>query len=190
VIQRRTYYFFLDTRRPPFTNIKARQAFNYAIDRARIIQLLGLGSAEATPICQILPADFTGHQSYCPYTTGAQNGDWHGPDMGKARRLVKESGTTSVPVTVWIPNDRADEAVGAYLVHLLKELGYKAKLHAASTNWFRFTVPCSTRCGFGKPARGEVLPSGRRSRQRCSWRCRPSVAASGEHPPNNSGVGG
>jgi YVTN family beta-propeller protein len=131
-----TYYFFLDTRQPPFTNIKARQAFNYAIDRARIIQLLGLGSAEATPTCQIVPADFTGHQSYCPYTPGAQNGDWHGPDMAKARRLAKESGTTRVPVTVWTSNDQADEAASSYLVQLLRELGYKAKLHAVSTNLF------------------------------------------------------
>jgi YVTN family beta-propeller protein len=129
-----TEYFFLDTRQPPFTNIKARQAVNYAIDRARIIQLLGLGSAEATPTCQILPADFPGHQSYCPYTTGPQNGVWHGPDMGKARRLAKESGTTNVPVTVWTFNDRGNKAVGSYLVQLLKDLGYRAHLRAVSSN--------------------------------------------------------
>jgi peptide/nickel transport system substrate-binding protein len=51
--------------------------------------------------CQTLPADFPGHQSYCPYTTGANDGGWHGPDMAKARRLARESGTTNVPVTVW-----------------------------------------------------------------------------------------
>jgi YVTN family beta-propeller protein len=124
---------FLNTRQPPFTNIKARQAVNYAIDRARIIQLLHLGS-QAAPTCQILPADFPGHQSYCPYTTGPQNGSWHGPDMAKARRLAKESGTTNVPVTMWTFNDRADEAVGSYLVQLLKDLGYQAHLHAVSSD--------------------------------------------------------
>ena len=126
---------FLNTRQPPFTNIKARRAVNYAIDRARIIQLLHLGS-EAAPTCQILPADFPGHQSYCPYTTGTQNGSWHGPDMAKARRLAKESGTTNVPVTMWTLNDRADEAVGSYLVQLLKDLGYQARLHTVSSNQF------------------------------------------------------
>jgi YVTN family beta-propeller protein len=130
-IKTATNFLFLNTRQPPFTNIKARQAVNYAIDRAWIIQLLGLGSAEATPTCQILPADFPGHQGYCPYTTGPQNGSWHGPDIGKARRLAKESGTTNVPVTMWTFNDRADEAVGSYLVQLLKDLGYQAKLHAS-----------------------------------------------------------
>jgi ABC-type transport system substrate-binding protein len=126
---------FLNTREPPFTNIKARQAVNYAIDRTRIMQLHHLGS-EAAPTCQILPADFPGHKSYCPYTTGPQNGSWHGPDMAKARRLAKESGTTNVPVTMWTFNDRADEAVGSYLVQLLKDLGYQAKLHVVSGDQF------------------------------------------------------
>jgi YVTN family beta-propeller protein len=129
-IKTSTDFVFLNTRQPPFTNIKARQAVNYAIDRARIIQLLGFGSAQATPTCQILPADFPGHKSYCPYTTGPQNGSWHGPDIGKAKRLAKESGTTNVPVTVWTFDDHADKAVGSYLVQLLQNLGYQAKLRA------------------------------------------------------------
>ena len=41
------YHLFLNTRQPPFTSLKARQALNYAIDRARIIQLLGFGSARS-----------------------------------------------------------------------------------------------------------------------------------------------
>jgi YVTN family beta-propeller protein len=127
---------FLNTHQPPFTNIKARQAINYAIDRARIMRLLHLGPAQAAPTCQILPADFPGHHSYCPYTTGPQNGSWRGPDMVKARQLAKESGTTNVPVTMWTFNDRADKAVGSYLVQLLKDLGYQAKLHTISSDRF------------------------------------------------------
>jgi YVTN family beta-propeller protein len=133
-IKTSTDFIFLNARQPPFTSIKARQAVNYAIDRARIIQLLGFSSAEATPTCQILPADFPGHQPYCPYTTGPKNGSWHGPDIAKARRLAKESGTTNVPVTVWTFNDRADKAVGSYLVRLLQDLGYQAKLRAVSAD--------------------------------------------------------
>jgi peptide/nickel transport system substrate-binding protein len=56
--------------------------------------------------------------------------------MAKARRLAKESGTTNVPVTVWTFNDRADKAVGSYLVQLLKDLGYQAHLHAVSSDRF------------------------------------------------------
>ena len=121
-----TAYLFLNTRQPPFTSLKARQAINYAIDRGRIIQLLHLGSpGQAAPTCQILPAGFPSYQRYCPYTAGAKDGAWHGPDLAKAVRLAHESGTTHVPVTVWSEQVRP---VGAYLVHVLRQLGYQATL--------------------------------------------------------------
>ena len=74
-------FWFLNSRQPPFTSIKARQAVNYAIDRARILQLTHLPSGEAAVTCQILPADFPGHQSYCPYAAGIKNGA--GPGMAR-----------------------------------------------------------------------------------------------------------
>ncbi len=92
---------FLNTRVPPFTSIRARQAVNYAVDRAKIIRLLQLGPGEAVPTCQVLPADFPGHHNYCPYTADPKNGAWHRPDLARAVRLAKASGTTHVPVTVW-----------------------------------------------------------------------------------------
>jgi ABC-type transport system substrate-binding protein len=122
-----TWYLFLNTREPPFTSLKARQAINYAIDRDRIIQLFhGSSPGQATPTCQILPPGFPSYQPYCPYTTGAKDGAWHGPDLDKAVRLAHESGTTHVPVTVW---NFMGEPVGAYLVELLRRLGYQATLH-------------------------------------------------------------
>ena len=45
-----------------------------------------------------------------------------GPDLAKAARLAKESGTTGIPVTVWGFNAGPDKAVGAYLVRLLQHL--------------------------------------------------------------------
>jgi YVTN family beta-propeller protein len=131
-----TNFLFLNTRQPPFTNIKARQAINYAIDRARIMRLLNVGPGQAAPTCQILPPDFPGYQSYCPYTTGPKDGRWHGPDMGKARRLAKDSGTTNVPVTVWSFPDSLNKVAGSYLVRLLKDLGYQAHLRVVSTGRF------------------------------------------------------
>ena len=125
-----TGYVSLNTRQPPFTNIKARQAVNYAIDRARIIQLRDVAPGQATATCQMLPPDFPGYQPYCPYTAGAGDGAWHGPDMAKALRLVRESGTTNAPVTVWSRTTRPGKAAGSYLVGLLDELGYRASLHA------------------------------------------------------------
>jgi peptide/nickel transport system substrate-binding protein len=71
-----TTFLFLNTRQPPFTSLKARQAINYAIDRDQIIQLLHAGSpGQATPTCQVLPAGFPSYQPYCPYWASPHNVD-------------------------------------------------------------------------------------------------------------------
>ena len=151
-----TGYASLNTRLPPFTNIKARQAVNYAIDRARIIQLDDAAPGEDTATCQMLPPDFPGHQGYCPYTTGAGDGAWHSPDMAKARRLVRESGTANAPVTVWSFNNGPGTALGSYLVELLDDLGYRASLHAVPNDRFwtdlydpRLKIQVSVGAGWG-----------------------------------------
>jgi peptide/nickel transport system substrate-binding protein len=131
-----TQYASLNTRQPPFANLKARQAVNYAIDRVRLLQLYRFASGQATVTCQMLPLDFPGHQGYCPFTTDAGDGAWHGPDMAEARRLVRESGTMNMPVTVWSQDDRLGKARGSYLVGLLNDLGYRARLHAVSPDQF------------------------------------------------------
>jgi YVTN family beta-propeller protein len=131
-----TSYVFLNTRQPPFTNVKARQAINYAIDRARILQFFHFAPGQAAATCQILPADFPGHQSYCPYTGGPENEIWHVPDMAKALRLVKDSGTANMPVKVLTFKDFPWREASSYLVRLLKELGYRARLDPVSFNRF------------------------------------------------------
>jgi YVTN family beta-propeller protein len=129
-----TTYVFLNTRQPPFSDVRARQAVNYAIDRARIVSLFGLAPGEATVTCQVLPTDFPGHQPYCPYTAGGSDGAWHGPDTWTALRLVQASHTTNAPVTVW--GYSGDGGAGAYLVRLLTGLGYRATLHTVSVSDF------------------------------------------------------
>jgi peptide/nickel transport system substrate-binding protein len=142
-----TIYLFLNTRQPPFNNVKARQAVNYAIDRGRLIRLLHLSSpTQATPTCQILPAGFPSHRPYCPYTADAGDGVWHGPDMAKAVRLAHQSGTTHVPVTIWTINGvLVNDEVNSYLLGLLKKLGYRATLRTLPEDEFFATA--------GNPAR-------------------------------------
>jgi YVTN family beta-propeller protein len=123
-----TRFVFLNTRRPPFSNVKARQAVSYAIDRAHIMQLSGWAAGQAAVTCQLLPADFPGYQPYCPYTTPQHDGLWYGPDLATGRRLARESGTTGVPVTVW--NDAGK--LSSYLAQLLRQLGYRVTLRHIS----------------------------------------------------------
>ncbi len=125
-------FFPLNTRVPPFNDINARRAVNYALDRNGLIGPAG-GLDFVQPSCQVLPPNFDGYQRYCPYTIDPKSdGTYTGPDLAKARRLVASSGTKGQRVTVWILKSFAPYA--AYLVSALNRIGYKARLKVLSDN--------------------------------------------------------
>ena len=120
------YYMALDTRTPPFNNLKARLAVNYATDRGAIIKLWG-GPGVAEPSCQILPPNFPAYEPYCPYTKNPGT-TWSAPDRTKAQQLMNESGTKGDSVAVITATDSTSKNIGVYFVQLLDSLGYKARL--------------------------------------------------------------
>ncbi len=124
-------YFALNTRIPPFNNLQARQAVNYATDRNALVKIYG-GPKLATPTCQVLPPNFPGYKPYCPYTINPGSGKWTGPDMKKAEALMTQSGTKGASVKVNTQNTDPYKAAGLYFVGLLNKLGYKASLQALS----------------------------------------------------------
>ena len=115
----------LNTRSAPFTDLRVRQAINYAVDRTQEAALLG---DESQPACQILPAGLPGYRPYCPYTINPSPvGTWTGPDLARAERLIQESGTRGTPITIWnlgAPNPPHVAPSDQYLVSLLDRLGY------------------------------------------------------------------
>jgi YVTN family beta-propeller protein len=121
----------LNTRVWPFDVLAARQALNYAIDRATLIRLIG-GPLLAQPTCQILPPAMPGYQPYCPYTINpGPPGGWTTPDLARAEQLVRASGTRGAKVTVVTGGFGTQipvQATGRYLVSVLGELGYRASL--------------------------------------------------------------
>jgi peptide/nickel transport system substrate-binding protein len=119
------WYFAFNTTKPPFNNQKARQAVNYAADRAAYVKIGG-GSALAQPTCQILPPNFPGYKPYCPYTKGSDTTKWTGTDIAKAKQLVQESGTAGAKVVVNSANDETSKALGEQMVSDLNKIGYKA----------------------------------------------------------------
>jgi len=121
-----TYYFALNTRIPPFNNLKARQAVNYAADRNALVKIYG-GPKLNTPTCQVLPPQFPGYTAYCPYTKNPGSGKWTAPDLAKAKQLVQQSGTKGATVKVNTDTTPADKSLGEYFITLLNSLGYNAK---------------------------------------------------------------
>ena len=105
---------WLNTRLAPFNDVRVRQAFNLAVDRNRLAQI---NAGEVA--CQYLPPNVNGYSSYCPY---------NGPDLARARRLVAESGTKGQTVTIWFYDIPVGHQNGAYLVSVLRSIGYDARV--------------------------------------------------------------
>lgn len=127
------WYFALNTSRPPFNNVLARQAINYAANRAAYVKIAG-GPSLAVPTCQVLPPNFPAYQSYCPYTSGSSTTTWSGPNLAKARQLVAQSGTQGMKVVVNGTNDEVGKSLVAQMVADLDSIGYKASSQLLTTS--------------------------------------------------------
>jgi len=122
-----TWFEEMNTRIPPFNDVRVRQAINYAADRQAIVDAWG-GSLTARITCQVIPPEFTGYAPYCPYTVDPNaNGRWLGPDLNKAESLIEQAGVKGQRVTVWgIADGGQHAAVARYFTALLNQLGFKA----------------------------------------------------------------
>ena len=121
-----TEYAFLDVDAPPFDDVRARRAIGFAIDRARVAELMG-GAEYARPTCQVLPPGIPGYAPECPYTVAPNaSGSWTAPDLARAKGLIRRSGTRGARVEVRV--DPARRTVGGYLSRLLRTLGYRSTL--------------------------------------------------------------
>jgi len=119
-------YFFMNTRVPPFTSPKVRQAVNYAISRPRL-QHLASGLARTTE--NILPRGYPSFRAHRLYRH----------NLRKAIRLVHQSGYWHwrKKVFVWNHDLTGDLPFTQYLVKVLKRLGFHAvpKVVTAGSYW-------------------------------------------------------
>jgi peptide/nickel transport system substrate-binding protein len=109
-----TYYFFMNTRQPPFNNLKARQAVEYGIDRSALVRLYG---GLATPTENVLPPTYPQYKKLNLYPH----------NLAKAKALVAASGTKGMSITVWNHDRGNDPKATAYLTDVLNSIGWKAK---------------------------------------------------------------
>jgi peptide/nickel transport system substrate-binding protein len=135
-----TYYFFMNQRTPPFNNLKARQAVNYAIDRQALVNLRGgLG----VPTYNFLPPSYPQYKKITPTP--------YPYDLNKAKQLVQQSGTAGMKVTVYTISDVAvDKSTGEYLQGQLKKIGWNAQIRElAGANYFTIIGNQATKAQIG-----------------------------------------
>jgi peptide/nickel transport system substrate-binding protein len=111
-----TFYFFLNTTKPPFDNEQARIAVNTAIDRDALSRIAS-GFLETD--CFFIPRGIVGHPtSECPY------GDT--PDLARAQRILRDAGLEGAPVTVWGQERSPRKEYIDYYTDLLNRIGFRA----------------------------------------------------------------
>jgi ABC-type transport system substrate-binding protein len=115
----RTIYIAFNYQRRPFTDVRVRQAFNYAVDKRAIVQTI-LGGAARVSDAPIAP----GIVGYAPIMSYPR-------DLAKARQLLAEAGfPQGLSVTLHHPTGRyvQDAAVAAAVQAQLREAGITARL--------------------------------------------------------------
>jgi peptide/nickel transport system substrate-binding protein len=119
-----TYYFFMNTKLPPFDKLEVRQAVNYAIDRNALVRLYG---GLATPTENILPPTYPQYKKHTLYPH----------DVAKAKKLIQDAGVAGTTLQVWGSNRETSKKPVEYLADVLNKIGFKTqvKIIDASIYW-------------------------------------------------------
>ena len=138
----------VNTHVPPFNNLLARRAVNFALDREALAGATPSTDATEDVSCQLLPKNTIGYVPYCPYTKNPNPaGVWTAPDLEKARKLVEQSGTKGARVTVWTETGEGfgqsnRRARAPIIAKALNQIGYVARVEELPGDYFeKFTTP-------------------------------------------------
>jgi peptide/nickel transport system substrate-binding protein len=121
-----TYYFWMNTTKPPFDDLKVREAINHAVDPAALERIYA-GQIKGTQ--QILPPGMPGYKKFEPYPH----------DMAEAKAMIREANPADMDITVWTDTESPNNEAGEYYEGVLKELGFNTKLKIINADNY-FTV--------------------------------------------------
>nr|WP_243759497.1 ABC transporter substrate-binding protein [Achromobacter insolitus] len=146
-------YLIFNMRKPPFDNLKVRQAVMAAINRNMVVNniFFGLGKVSTSPF---VTTEMFYDKNMPPLTY----------DMKKARALIKESGIKPEDYTIRqlsFPYGSTWDRLGEYTKQALEQLGFKVNLEATDAggwasrtgNW-DFDMTTTFTYQYGDPALG------------------------------------
>ncbi len=120
------YYFWMNMNRPPFDDLKVREAVNYAVDPAALERIY-VGSLVGTQ--QILPPGMPGYEKF----------ELFPHDLAKAKEMIKEANPADMDITVWGDNEAENEAAATYYNDVLGQIGFNTTLKIINADNY-FTV--------------------------------------------------
>jgi oligopeptide transport system substrate-binding protein len=120
-----TYYFAFNTRKPPFDDVRVRQALSMAIDRNWLARKMV--DAENEPAWGLLPASLRGGTPYIPDWAG-----WYPPKrMAEARSLLRRAGygpKNPLRFEIRFNSSTEHRRAAVAMATMWRELGVEAKL--------------------------------------------------------------
>lgn len=120
------YYFWLNTAKAPFDDLRVRRAVNYAIDP---LALRRIYAGQVAPTQQVLPPGMPGYKKFELYPH----------DIAMARRLIAKAKPRDRRITVWGDNESPNEEAAMYYASVLRELGFRVHLEIVDADSY-FTV--------------------------------------------------
>ena len=113
-----TYYFWMNTQRAPFDDLKVRQAVNHAVDPAALERIY---AGSLSGLQQVLPEGMPGHEQFELYPH----------DLAKAKEMIAQANPADREITVWTDNESPNEEAGDLLPGRARETRLRREAESA-----------------------------------------------------------